>query len=340
MKIKIKTLIIFLVLLWFLIMLSIQVSENINLKSINDNSIKEVNAVLSYLNGIEGEKILSGQMESTWLSSGPDFELNYIKKHTGDYPVIKGLDFIFEEENKGVVKRTINWWDNGNGGIPTIMWHWGNPMVGEGYENSKKEIDINKMLKVGTKEHKKMISDLDRIAKHLKIIQKSKVPVIWRPLHEANGNWFWWSKNGAEDYKKIWRFMYKYFTEEKKLNNLIWFLGFSNEADKKWYPGDEYVDLIGVDTYKNDFNLQQKMYNSTKNITSSKRIVSCHECGKIPDPVLLEKENIDWVWFMAWHSNWLIDNNSPEYIREVYNNDYVVTLSEFPNVMTLYDQSD
>ncbi len=339
---KIKSIIIISISICFLLtlILFLRTSKNIEAKSINDNSIKEVNAILNYLYSIKGEKILSGQMESTWLSSGADFELNYIKKYTGDYPVIKGLDFIFEEENKGVVKRTINWWDNGNGGIPTIMWHWGNPMLGEGYENSKKKIDINKILTKGSKEHKKMISDLDRIADHLKAIQKFNVPVIWRPLHEANGDWFWWSKYGAEDYKKLWRFMYKYFTEEKKLNNLIWFLGFSNEADPKWYPGDKYVDLIGVNTYKNDFNVQKRLYDSTKNITDSKRIVSLHECGKIPDPILLQKNKIDWVWFMAWHSNWLTDNNSPEYIEEVYKNNYVVTLSEFPTVMTLFRDSE
>src|SRR5690606_18862043 len=109
-------------------------------------------------------------------------EVKYIRKKTGKEPAIKGFDFILERENKGIVKEAIIWWKNG--GIPTIMWHWGGPGLGEGYETSKGNINIDKCFVPGTEEYKEFWLELKAKADLLEQIKNANVPVIWRPYHE------------------------------------------------------------------------------------------------------------------------------------------------------------
>ncbi len=107
----------------------------------------EARALFRYLSSIKGKEILSGQMDSNW---GID-EIKYITGITGKKPAILGLDFINEKENEAEASKAIEWWKAG--GIPTIMWHWGAPGTGNGYNNSKNQIDINKCFEEGTPEH-------------------------------------------------------------------------------------------------------------------------------------------------------------------------------------------
>ena len=93
------------------------------------------------------------------------------------------------------------------------------------------------------------ILPLAKIAGYLRLLHDANIPVIWRPLHEAAGGWFWWGKN-ADSFKKLWVEMFDYF-ETQGLNNLIW-VWTSETNDTDWYPGDEYVDIIGRDLYGND----------------------------------------------------------------------------------------
>ena len=84
------------------------------------------------------------------------------------------------------------------------------------------------------------------MAGYLKLLHDANIPVIWRPLHEAAGGWFWWGKN-ADSFKKLWIQMFDYF-KAQGLNNLIW-VWTSETGDADWYPGDAYVDIIGRDLY-------------------------------------------------------------------------------------------
>lgn len=99
----------------------------------------EAKALLNFLYSINGEKVLAGQQ-------GMD-EVEYIKNITGRYPAIKGFDLIHENENEKVIQSVIDWWHRG--GIPTVMWHWGAPGKGPGYENSKKRLILNVALSRG-----------------------------------------------------------------------------------------------------------------------------------------------------------------------------------------------
>jgi hypothetical protein len=310
-------------------LISVQlVSAQPRMELSNKNASRQAKALYSYLKDIYGKKMLAGQMTSNW---GYD-ELKYVLDSAGKLPAIRGLDFIDSAKNKDEVKYAKQWWRKG--GIPTIMWHWGAPSVGSGYENAKKEINIDRIFQEGTAEHKAFWKEMDEKADLLRKLQRANVPVLWRPFHELNGNWFWWGKQGPERFKKLWRTMYDYYVHKKKLNNLIWVLCFMDKPDPAWYPGREYVDIAGPDTYKENES-RTGMFNSTKTIVGEVMPIAFHECVVPPDPETSFAEGSKWVWFMEWHTNFL--RKVPiQQLKYVYNHELVVTLDELPDIVKVY----
>lgn len=281
----------------------------------------EAKALLNFLYSINGEKVLAGQQ-------GMD-EVEYIKNITGRYPAIKGFDLIHENENEKVIQSVIDWWHRG--GIPTVMWHWGAPGKGPGYENSKKEIDIERCFIKGTVENKAMWSDLRRIADWLTILRDANVPVLWRPMHECDGNWFWYGKGTGEQFAKLWRTMFNYFIRERKLNNLIWVLCHSGQPLAEFNPGEEYYDIAGADSYSTK-PVCQDMYEQIKLIHGSERPIPYHECGTIPDPDLCMSKGVNWSWWMLWSKEY-VTKYDKEKLKKIYNHDLVLTLDELPPIM-------
>ena len=295
----------------------------------NKEASQEAVALYAYINDLFGKKTLSGQMFSGW---GFD-EISYVYRITGKYPAIKGFDFIHDAQNDSVVRGVIQWWKEG--GIPTIMWHWGAPGIGEGYPNSKKEIDINKCFEKGTLAFDSFWKEIKSKADLLEKLQKANIPVLWRPFHELNGNWFWWGKQGPEKFKRLWITLYDYFTKERKLNNLIWVLCYTGQPDSAWYPGDQYVDIAGADTYVKINEPQTEMYNKVKDIVGTRIPITFHECGIPPDPEKCLKENTMWSWWMEWHTSHL-QNLDKEYLKYIYNHDLIITKDEVPDIMKKY----
>lgn len=294
----------------------------------NKNASAEAKALYRYLQDMYGKKMLAGQMTSNW---GYD-ELNYVQDSTGKLPAIRGLDFIDSSKNDNEVKFAKAWWRKG--GIPTIMWHWGAPGIGSGYENSKKEINIDKIFEEGTIEHKAFWKEMEEKARLLKKLKRAHVPVLWRPFHELNGDWFWWGKKGPERFKLLWITMYNYYVNEQHLDNLIWVLCYMDKPDAAWYPGREYVDIAGPDTYQPGLS-RRKMFDDTKAIVGDAMPIAFHECGIPPDPTQSFADGAKWLWFMEWHTDFL--RKVPiAHLRSVYDNDLVVTLDKVPDIKAVY----
>jgi hypothetical protein len=292
------------------------------------NASAEAKALYSYLQDMAGKKILAGQMASEW---GFD-EIGYIQQLTGKLPAIKGMDFIERDKNEAQVKAAEDWWKRG--GIPTIMWHWGAPGIGEGYENSKKEIDIDKCFEKGTPEYDAFWKELDEKAALLEKLKEAKVPVLWRPFHELNVNWFWWGKKGASQFRRLWITMYDYYVHQKKLDNLIWVLCYTASPDSAWYPGRDYVDIAGADDYQQT-GPHVDMYKKVRSIVGDGMPIPFHECGVPPDPVASLAGGAKWSWFMEWHTSF-IQKVDTTYLKYIYDNDLVVTLDKLPNIMGVY----
>lgn len=296
----------------------------------NPKASREAVRLYRYLWSIYGKRTLTGQQESTWTARGPRAELNFLQETTGKLPAILGLDYIDPKDYAGVNARALRWYRD-EGGIPTICWHWGAPDKGTGYENSKQRFDVRAALQAGTPEHAAMTRDLTTIADLLTELRDARVPVLWRPFHEFTGTWFWWGQWGSEGFKQLWRTMYRYFVDERGLDNLIWVLGFTDNPQAEYYPGRSFVDVAGADTYVDHHGDLSTMFAKVKAVVGDTVPICLHENGPIPDPALLGPQ-ADWLWFMTWHTRWLEDGvqNTAATLKAAYTSDRYITKDELP----------
>ncbi len=296
----------------------------------NPNATDAAKRVYDYINSVYKNQILSGQQESTWRTGGAAYEMNYIEENTGKLPAIRGLDYM-SMDFEGCNQRAIDWWNQG--GIVTICWHCGSDFTGEWNHCMNTEIqDWDAALTEGTPEYEQLIAGMDMGAEALLKLQEAGVPVLWRPFHELDGGWFWWSKGGAENFKKLWILMYDRYTNHWGLNNLIWVFGYSHSIGKtgdKWYPGDEYCDIVGADSYNKGPN--QVLYRCVGLVVEDRKPICFHECGTIPTPEQLQKNEAKWCYFMTWHTDYITVENDPETLKEIYEHEYVITLDELPD---------
>ena len=287
----------------------------------NPNADVNAQKVYDYICDSFGTYMLSCQQESTWMTS-PDYEMEIIEEATGKLPAMRGLDFM-NDDFDGVVERSKEWYERG--GLVTICWHTG--INGNGYtESLGDEPDFEKLLTPGTDEYNAMIANWDKAANALAELRDAGIPVLWRPFHEFDGGWFWWGKGGSENFIKLWQMMYDRYTNEFSLTNLIWVLGYSGEVKSGWYPGDEYCDIIGSDTYNNSTN---KLAWLRLESMGTGKPMAFHECGNVPAVKQFESDGDLWSWFMIWHTDFIV-NQDMKNLSEVYNSDRVITLDELP----------
>jgi hypothetical protein len=175
-----------------------------------------------------------------------------------------------------------------------------------------------------------MWRDLKRIADHLTELRDAHVPVLWRPMHECDGNWFWYGKGGGERFVRLWRTMFDYFTKERKLNNLIWVLCHSGNPSAEWDPGQAYYDLAGGDAYRK--GIQESLFRKLQAMHGEAMPIVYHECGTLPDPDECFKNHVTWSWWMLWHTNFVTNHNRAD-LKRIYNSDLVLTRDELPNIM-------
>ncbi len=275
-------------------------------------------AVLSLLEAGKGKQILLAQQESP-RTAFANRELEWIHAATGEWPAIRGLDFIHNDFD-GVVERARDW--NDRGGIVTICWHTG--IEGNDYPSSKEEeADWEKLLTEGTEENERLLRRWEDAARALLRLQEEQIPVLWRPFHEFDGQWFWWGKGGGEAFRSLWRMMYRRFTDYYGLKNLIWVLGYADDVRDGWNPGEEYFDIAGSDTYRGE-TTHGAAWKRLKELYPDKPL-ALHECGLIPPPEEFFREGCVWSWLMPWHSRWLTDND-PARILQVYRDERMITL--------------
>lgn len=294
----------------------------------NPNASREAKALYEYLCRMEGKGILAGQQECP-AAGRFGSEMRYIKALTGTLPAIRGLDFI-HNDFEGVVRRSKAWWKKG--GIVSICWHWGTPPDGVGYPSSQGTIDMEQALTPGTELHEAMLLRIDEAAEALKKLCRAGIPVLWRPLHEFDGGWFWWGKGGGDPFIRLWRLMYDRCTHLHGLNNLIWVLGYDGEVRDGWYPGDDYVDIVGADTYKE--GVPVPMYHRLGEKFGDRFLKAYHECGPIPEPDELVEKKLYWSWFLTWHHYHIRHQNTKEKVRRIYAHPYVITLDKLPDFRT------
>lgn len=195
------------------------------------------------------------------------------------------------------------------------------------------EFDAANATVEGTWENKVFTEDLKNAAAYLKLLRDADIPVLWRPFHEAAGGWFWWGKDAAS-FKSLWIAMFNYFKTEG-LDNLIWvWTTEGNDAD--WYPGDQYVDIVGRDVYNKETADCVSEYTSIAGNYGNK-IVSLSECGTVGLISEQWASGARWSWFMPWYDGTNEDGSPVVHADEAWwkdamSQEFVVSREELPSM--------
>ena len=176
-----------------------QVSFNIRKTPVNPKATAEAKKLYTALLTQFGKKVLSGQQVDKK-------EIEYIQQQSGGKePVVAGYDFMdmnyFADASEQAVRmQQVIDWSKKKGGLVIFAWHWRHPLgipnksspPGFYVKKDNVHVDLTKLSDKNSREYKAIIRDIDHIAKHLKQVRSAKVPILFRPLHEAQGQWFWW----------------------------------------------------------------------------------------------------------------------------------------------------
>lgn len=326
---------------------------NVTSSLVNKNSTANTKKLYSFLKESYGKYVITGQQCDGGINGN---EFKAIKNLTGDYPALLGLDLMDYTPSRtafgassSTVEKAIEFANKG--GIVTLCWHWNAPTEylystannsdgwWGGFYTKSSNFDIAKVMNGQDANGKKLIDrDIKEIAKQLKRLEKAGVPVIWRPLHEASGGWFWWGAKGSDAYKKLWKYLYNELTNTYGCNNLIWVY---NGQSADWYPGDEYVDIVGEDIYPGNhvYDPQVSKFKEATGYGSKTKITALTENGCIFDIDSAVSINALWCWFMTWGSEFTVNgsNYSEKYteksvIKKMYASKYSLTLGTLPKI--------
>lgn len=310
-------------------------------KAVNPNASEKAQKLLDYLSETAGNAIITGQHTQT----NPMEEIAYIREKTGKEPLLRGFEMLAYSpninyadatepcltevyENRDTMKTALKWAKETDG-IVTLTFHWFSPIGGhdKSFYAKNTDFDAEKILVEGTPERAAFYHDMDVIAEELQKFREADIPILWRPFHEADGEWFWWGAKGAVVAMKLYRLMFDYFVNVKKLDNLLWVW---NCAVAEAYPGDDFVDIVSVDIYlqkyeKTDYHEQ---YEQLVQATSRNKTAALGEVGYLPDIELLAQSHTPWAYYMTWSKEFCIGEqyNGAECLKAMYDSSYAVSV--------------
>jgi mannan endo-1,4-beta-mannosidase len=295
----------------------------------------QAKSLMAYLTANYGKDILSGLQDAA--------HEQWLEANVGKAPAVEGLDMMDYSPSR-VERGTVGHdtdnalaWD-ARGGIVSFCWHWNAPagLIDQpgkewwrGFYADSTTFDLAAALAdPSSDDYKLLLRDIDAIAVQLKRLQDAGVPVLWRPLHEAEGGWFWWGAKGPGPAKALYRLMHDRLTKVDGIHNLIWVW---NSVDPAWYPGDDVVDVVSADSYPTagDHGPVAVTYDRELSLTGDTKVAALSEVGTVPDPDLLRAYRADWSYFVAWAgSEQDGSSNSLDFLKRVYHDPYVITLDE------------
>lgn len=320
----------------------------------NKKAGESAQELMDFLTENYGKYVITGQ----YASSSENEELDLIYRTTGKYPVIRFSALhtsgsTFDSSFKDV-DACADWYRRG--GVVGLMWYWEAPGKKSSVytkdtdfklSEAMTDIDIAEMTQEEirglygegkiSEQCYGLILDLDNMAGQLTSLKNKGVPVLWRPLHEGYGSWFWWGGSGVKAYKWLWELMYKRYTNYFELDNLIWIWNGQSEStlvNKKTF------DIASLDIYldsKKDYGSRYEQFLALQKIVGKEKLIALSECSTVPDIDASFRDNAVWSFFGLWYGKYL-RNDKGEYSEEytskdaiirAYNSDGALSLDEY-----------
>lgn len=313
----------------------------------NPEASPECRRVMALLERICGERVLVGQHVN-----GGNADLELLESLGGDLPALMGFDMMafstgcFPEKRTlacveevtsclGNVERAL-YWGRDRGALITLCWHWFSPTDGwdKSFYTQNTRFDLAEALKTKDERYTLLLRDIDLVSEQLIRLRDAGVPVLWRPLHEAEGKWFWWGASGAEACIALYRLMYDRMTRMHGLNNLIWVW---NSVAPDWYPGDDVVDIISTDIYAPHANDGELSMEYARCMGASKDALlpaALGEVGVAPDMERVCGQGLPWLWYMLWSGFTRREDQNPrERLRQTLIHPAAVLLGEYRRLL-------
>jgi mannan endo-1,4-beta-mannosidase len=317
--------------------------QPVSAEPVNPNASSEARALLARLASVYGRGTLSGTIK--------DQDNDLVVQITGRTPAMMGGDLMDYSPSRvahgadpqGETERLIR--AAARGQIITLCWHWnaptdlidatttdasGNEVNArwyKGFYSNATTFDFARALDDPESEgYQLLMRDIDAIAVELKKLEDAGVPVLWRPLHESDGGWFWWGTRGPENFKRLWRLLYDRLTVHHGLNNLLWVYTIDDVA---WYPGDDVVDLVGMDVYVAHTN--DTMFGRWERMLShfdGRKMIALTECGGMPDIEAMQSLGVWWVYANPWTGNLGPAKNDRESLQATMSHAGTINLDE------------
>ncbi len=319
---------------------------------VDDEAIEQARVMYTFLLTHFGTKTISGIMTGDMSTDNGNVtqhaDVQAVYKASGKYPALIGFDFMnatgksagdtwmknYTRSSVNLAKDTYR-----RGGLPAFTWHWRDPSrATDEFYTDRNSVKITSAMKSdGTWNttstlYKNIISDIDKIADFFLELQSEGMACIFRPLHEASGGWFWWGREGAEPFRKLYRLLYEEMVTVKGVHNVIWVWN-AGPDDADWDPGAEYYDVVSADIYNADFDYSSNAptFYQLQQLTHGKKIIALSENGPIPDIQKEVDEEAVWSWWMPWYQTWnggFVDKTSKEEWRKCMNDERVITLED------------
>jgi mannan endo-1,4-beta-mannosidase len=288
---------------------------------VDPNATPEARALLDLFYRISGKYTLTGQHN---YPNTKDRNTRFAAEYIGQTPAIWSTDMGFAEDGNSdsylarpdIVREAIR--QHNKGSIITICWHAVPPTADEpvtfqprgkvapdslaSVQGQLLDEQFKEVLTPGTRLYKRWAAQVDSIAVYLKKLQEANVPVLWRPYHEMNGDWFWWGgRVGENSTADLYRQLYDRMVNYHKLNNLVWIWSVDRPSTpirkfSNFYPGNNYLDILALDVYGSDFN--QAYYDSLMVLSKGKPIV-LGEVGNPPTLDILDNQP-NWGYWVIW----------------------------------------
>jgi len=314
---------------------------DVNKKLSNTNSAENTVKLMNFITDNYGKKIISGQ----YVSDNTNKEIDYLSNITGKSPLIRFAALQTLSDDFSAVEAATDWYRKG--GIVGFSWNWKSPGKAQTLLAEKTDFslwdavcydydlaalsqeEIRGLFGEGliTAECYGIILDIDAMAGQLTVLKNRGIPVLWRPLHEAAGGWYWWGADGCKPYKWLWELMYTRMTEYFGLDNLIWV--WNGQSGDYLIDSDMY-DIASLDVYlkaNTEYSSRYEQMVAMTRIISKGKPISLSECGAIPNIDDCFRDNAIWAYFGLWYGSYLEDIAEKDLIK-AYNSEAVLTLGD------------